>query len=101
MTKDKNELLRERLKGILSGKIPNRLSLKEIKEWVKELGGDLDRVNLDEWVTNLSVYSLGKDRLHFWLTVLLFLPLKQIPLLINHKDQYVQETARYRLLVGK
>lgn len=99
MTKD--ELLRERLKGILSGKIPNRLSLKEIKEGVKELGGDMDRVNLDEWVTNLSVFSLGKNRLHFWLTVLLFLPLKEIPTLINYEDTSAQGAARYRLLVGK
>lgn len=93
--------LQERLLGILTGRIPNRLTYKEIKEGVSYLGGNLDKSELEALVLYISEYTLWPNQKHYWVQVFLFLPLKEMPTLINHSDKDVKESALYRLRIGK
>lgn len=94
--------LDERLIGILSGKIPNRLTYEEIKEGMAYVvDGILILNNTSSWVRSINKRTLRPDNVHYWMNVLLFIPLKQIPVLINNPDGYVRSAARYRLKVGK
>ncbi len=98
---DEDEVFRERLIGILTGKITNRLTLNEIKEGIVYQGGDITIVRNIEWLKNLNTFNIRKNGRFFWINVLLFLPLKEIPPLINTEDENVYKVVKYRLRIGK
>lgn len=89
---------RERLLKILTGKIPNRLTLAEIHKGLYEIYGTWCSSSMIE---EIATYATTNNRSYEWLNVLLFLPLKEIPTLINKKDSFVVTAAKYRLQVGK
>ena len=93
--------LSDRLFGILTGKIPNRLTYKEIKAGFELLEVDLSKDYIDFLIKKISKYNLAKNNQHFWVNVLLFLPLKDIPPLINNENESVKRLAIYRLRLGK
>ncbi len=98
MNRDK---LRDLLIGTFTGKVPNQLSLEEIKNGAKIISGPVTTQQMVSWVNSISPSSLGKKGGHYWLTVLLFLPIKDMPLIISHPCKHIREVAQYRLKLGK
>jgi len=103
--------LQQRLKQIILGNIPNRLTKDEIwtgifeititgiSETTKEGLHFITEQTVLDFVPLVSKYSMVHR--HYWVHVLLFLPLNEIPPLLNNPNAYVQSACAFRLKVGK